>query len=105
MLASKISERSDFATIIPVQVLSPKRLQRVEDKGNGIVAQVRTNWDAENGMGQFFPRREITPFSAAVGVSSGQVICYPARFNADFNQTLRTSQRWLPIELVHRRLL
>jgi hypothetical protein len=32
-------------------------------------------------------------------------IRYPERFNADFNQTLRTSQRWLPIvELVHRRL-
>lgn len=42
-----------------MEVLSPKRLQRADDKGDGIVARVRTNWNAEDGLGQFSRRREI----------------------------------------------
>jgi hypothetical protein len=45
-----------------VEALSPKRLQSADDKGNGIVAQVRTNWNAEDGRGQFFRRLEIHRF-------------------------------------------
>ena len=56
-----------------MEKLTPEPLQRVDDKGNRGLVQVRTNWNAEGGIGQLLRRRKITPLPAGVGVSSGKV--------------------------------
>ena len=54
-------------------LLSLKRLQGVNYRGDLVVAQVWADWDAEHRIGQLFRDRKIATFPATVGVGSGQV--------------------------------